>query len=271
MISFCKGSLDFETVSSYNLSVSVVDKGSSPLSTLVSIELKITDINDGGPSFSEQYNVSLAENTAIGTVIQTVAATDPDNANSTYGKLIYSILSGDADNKFAIAPFDGRISLNGQLDYELISEYVLTVKGIEQVGTYSASTYVNITVTDINDNTPECETMSFTVSIEESTAEGTVLQLFNCSDKDSSSFGSLSYTLVSGNLSVFELSSNVLQLKSVIDFESGTDSFDIKVMVSDGTHDINVTGTVVIVDVNEAEPIFSSGKYRNIAMNKCKL
>jgi hypothetical protein len=96
-------------VRSYTLTVAVVDSGSTALSTTVSIDISVTDVNDGGPSFSGTYTVSLYENTAIGSDIQTVTATDPDNADSPFGNLIYSIISGDIDNKFTIDSSSGQI------------------------------------------------------------------------------------------------------------------------------------------------------------------
>lgn len=265
VISFCLvclGSLDFERVSSYTLSVSVKDNGTTKLSTTVSIEIEITDVNDGGPTFSASYNISVAEDTAVGTVLQTVTATDPDNANSSFGRLVYSIASGDTHNQFVIDSSSGKLSLIRNLDFETDSEYFLTVKATEQGGTFSASTYVNITVTDVNDNIPECTALIFAVSIDESTSSNTDLLLFNCSDRDSGLFGSLSYSIIGGNTSVFGLSSNVLQLISSIDYESGINLFDIVVSVSDGTHNVNVSGIVAINDVNEAQPVFVNSKYQ---------
>jgi len=247
-------------VTSYTLTVAVVDGGSTALSTTVSIDISVTDVNDGGPSFSRTYAVSLYENTTIGSDIQTVTATDPDNADSSFGKLIYSIISGDIDNKFTIDSSSGQISVNGELDRETTENYLLVIQTKEQAGTNSASTTVNITVLDVNDNVPLCSSMSFSIEIAESTPTGTNLQTLNCSDNDSATYGTLSYIFLSGDTSVLELSSNILKLKTAVDFESGTTSYDIIINVSDGTHVVNVTGTIRVNDVNEASPVFSAGK-----------
>lgn len=245
---------------SYTLTVAVVDNGSTALSTTVSIDISVTDVNDGGPSFSGTYTVSLYENITIGSDIQTVTATDPDNTDSPFGNLIYSIISGDIDNKFTIDSSSGQISVNGELDRETTENYLLVIQAIEQAGTNSASTTVNITVLDVNDNIPSCSTMSFSIEIDESTPTGTNLQSLNCSDNDSATYGTLTYTFLSGDTTVLELSSNILKLKTAVDFESGTTSYDMIINVSDGTNVVTVTGTVGVNDVNEASPVFTAGK-----------
>lgn len=246
-------------MTSYTLTVVVVDGGSTALSTTVSIDISVTDVNDGRPSFSSTYSISLYENITIGSNILTVTATDPDNADSSFGKLIYSIISGDIDNKFTIDSSLGQISVNGELDRETTESYFLVIQTIEQAGTNSASTTVNITVSDVNDNFPLCSSMSFSIEIDESTTTGTSLQTLNCTDDDSATYGNLSYTFLSGDATVLELSSNILKLKTAVDFESGTTSYDMIINVSDGTHIVYVTGTIRINDVNEASPIFTEG------------
>ncbi|XP_052086465.1 protocadherin Fat 4-like [Mytilus californianus] len=255
------GTLNYETVTAYTLEVLVVDGGSSPLSTTVSIDITISDVNDGGPSFNATYNTSVIEDSNIETVVETVAATDPDHSNSTFGNLFYSILSGDTDSKFTIDSSTGQITLNGNLDRETTDYYLLVVQAKEQVGTYSASTTVNVSISDVNDNIPICIFMTFSSEIAESSASGTTLLTLNCSDIDTATYATLSYAIVSGNTSVFELSSNALLLKTAVNFESDITSYNLIIRVSDGTNLVNITGTITVTDVNEEVPEFISGEY----------
>ncbi|XP_076089767.1 protocadherin Fat 4-like [Mytilus galloprovincialis] len=255
------GSLNYESVTAYALEVLVVDGGTPPLSATVSIDITITDVNDGGPSFNEIYNTSVIENTAIGTVVETVAATDPDHSNSTFGNLFYTVVSGDTDSKFTIDSSTGQITLNGNLDRETTDYYLLVVQAKEQVGTYSASSTVNVSISDVNDNIPICTFMTFSSEIAESIAPASILQTFNCSDIDSTIHASLTYTIVSGNTSVFELSSNDMLLKTALNFESDITSYDLVIQVSDGTNLVNISGTISVTDVNEEAPEFTSVEY----------
>ncbi|MDA0230708.1 MAG: cadherin repeat domain-containing protein [Proteobacteria bacterium] len=65
----------------------------------------------------------MAENSAAGTAVGTVAASDPDAGDA----LSYAITSGNQDGAFAIDT-DGVITVQGGLDFEALSSYALTVQ-----------------------------------------------------------------------------------------------------------------------------------------------
>ncbi|MCF8405350.1 MAG: cadherin domain-containing protein, partial [Bacteroidales bacterium] len=77
--------LNFENNPVFNLIVQVVDNASSPLSANADIVINLNDINEP-PSISNQ-SFSLDENSANGSTVGTVLATDPDNGQT----LNYSI------------------------------------------------------------------------------------------------------------------------------------------------------------------------------------
>lgn len=71
----CYQSLDYETTSSYSLTVNVTD-GTKTVSQPQTISIR--DVNDA-PSFTDApYSVSVNENEAAG-AIYTVSASDPDS------------------------------------------------------------------------------------------------------------------------------------------------------------------------------------------------
>ena len=55
-----------------------------------------------------------------------------------------------------------------------------------------------------------------------------------------------------------------MNLTSAVDFDAGTRQYDLTVRVSDGVHNVDVLGTVVILPVNEAAPVFTSSGSLNI-------
>ena len=67
----------------------------------------------------------MAENSANGTAVGTVQATDPDSGDILS---YYAITAGDGGGVFAIGT-DGAITVadGNQLDYETVQQYVLTV------------------------------------------------------------------------------------------------------------------------------------------------
>ncbi|KAL3853661.1 hypothetical protein ACJMK2_017186 [Sinanodonta woodiana] len=254
--------LNYESVQSYELDLVVVDSGVPAKTTTVPIDIIITDVNDGGPTFSGSFTTSIAENSATGTSVADVTATDPDSNTSPFGKLKYSILSGDANNQFSINPETGRVSVSSSLDREMISSYSIVVQAVEEAGTNSATTTLSVTITDVNDNTPTCTQLTFSESFAESTSVGYLILTLTCSDADTATFGTLTYSISSGSTTFFQMSSNILQLKNVIDYEGGTVKFDLIITVSDGTRSVQVKGSIVVTDVNEATPVFTnSGSY----------
>ncbi|XP_052778546.1 cadherin EGF LAG seven-pass G-type receptor 2-like, partial [Mya arenaria] len=146
--------LNYQTYTSYAIEI-IVSDGS--LTDTVYVDIAITDVNTGGPSFSAAtYTTSIAENTAVSTSVFTVTATDPDLATSTYGKLTYSITAGNTGGVFVINPTTGRVSVSGVLDTETTPSYSLTVQVSEETGGNTDTSTLTITVTDVNDNTPTC-------------------------------------------------------------------------------------------------------------------
>jgi len=74
--------LDYETTPSFALSVLARDSSSptsSQKSVVMEISIEVTAVNEHEPVFSSaQYSTSVAEDTAVGTSILRVTATDQD-------------------------------------------------------------------------------------------------------------------------------------------------------------------------------------------------
>ena len=84
------------TPSSFDLKVSVSDGGSVTLTVLVTVA--VLPANDNSPEFASDQlaAISLAENSPMGTLVATAAATDADkdDATSDHGTIVYSICEG---------------------------------------------------------------------------------------------------------------------------------------------------------------------------------
>src|SRR5665811_738937 len=88
--------LNFENTPSFALVIKVQDNGIGNLSSQAIITVSLTDINES-PVTNDQ-SLSVNENSANGTLIGTVVATDPD----AFQIKTFSIVSGNAGNAFAI-------------------------------------------------------------------------------------------------------------------------------------------------------------------------
>ena len=102
---------------------------------------------------------------AVGTVVGTVNAKDPEGNAVTY------TLSGEGSDNFKIDE-NGNITLAQALDYETASSYELTV--VANDGKYASTDVFKLTVADVNE-APVVETKVEFNSFQENTAAGAVI------------------------------------------------------------------------------------------------
>ena len=134
------GPLDFESASQYVLTVEVQDVGG--LAAAATITVTVNDVNEAPTLDNAAFTVD--ENSASGTLVGEVAATDPE-ANITG----YTITAGNASGAFAIDG-TGRITVAGgsPLDYETVTQYVLTVE-VKDAGGLADTAAITVGVNDL--------------------------------------------------------------------------------------------------------------------------
>lgn len=86
-------------------------------------------------------------------MLTSVTANDVD----TYPALKYAIVHGD--NTFSIDRYSGKIVLNKPLDYENKKVYQVNISASDSE--HIAQTTLTIKVTDVNDNTPVFDDISY--------------------------------------------------------------------------------------------------------------
>lgn len=89
--------LDRETRAEYTLEVVAVDRGSPALSTTVTVEIKVLDVNDNSPVFSKSsYSVEVSEDAAEGSkVLQVNLDNQKNRICAFFDPLIYFSLHYD--------------------------------------------------------------------------------------------------------------------------------------------------------------------------------
>ncbi len=122
--------------------------GGDELGTL-EVSFTIAQTNRAPVFGSATYNFSVAEDTATGTAVGTVSATDADSDDS----LTYTIESGNGGGKFAIDGSSGAVTTAGTLDHETTPSYTLTVQADDGNGGTATAT-VNVSVTDVAETLP---------------------------------------------------------------------------------------------------------------------
>ncbi len=252
--------LDYETTTSYSLSVQATDGTNTDNAT---VTVTVTNVNDNSPEISNA-TATIAENAANNTAVVNI---DDDNTSSDLdadGETIsYSITAGNGDGIFGINSSTGAITVvnNSKLDYETTPSYSLTVQATDGTNTDNAT--VSISVTNVNDNSPVISNASATIA--ENAANNTAV--VNIDDDNTSSDNdadgeTISYSITAGNGDgIFEINSSTGAItvvnNSKLDYET-TISYSLTVQATDGTNTDNATVTVTVTDVNDNNPVLSA-------------
>lgn len=173
--------LDYETQTQYSFKVVISDGGMPPLSTTVMVYVNIKNVNEHAPVFlTSSDTISIPEDTRVGTVLYTFSASDDDSD----GDLHYTVVRGN--DLVVLDGVTGALYLVASLDYEIISHFNLTVQAgdLDPVNPLTSITYLNVTITDVNDNIPVFTSLVYYVSLVETTLIGSSFNLPICTDSD---------------------------------------------------------------------------------------
>ncbi len=139
-------SLDFETTSSFDVTVEVDDATvGGTYDDTASHTLNITDVNDVTPEVTPGQNFTVAENSPNTTIVGTVVATDGDATLTTFSD--WTIVGGSA--VFEING-NGQITVSDSAQLPTANSFILTVTVSDGVNV-SAPETVTIYVMDINE------------------------------------------------------------------------------------------------------------------------
>ena len=148
-----KKQFDHETIPSYNLVITVTDKGNPPQSSIVNVAFNVNDVNDESPKFDQtKYTISILENTDPNPFLLQVRATDPDTGVG--GEIsMYAITDGNEQGAFNIDPLSGNLSSVVSFDREEMAFYSLTVTAVDGgLSPNTGTATIEISILDVNDN-----------------------------------------------------------------------------------------------------------------------
>ncbi|NXC33447.1 PCDG2 protein, partial [Campylorhamphus procurvoides] len=152
--------LDREQVSEYNVTVRAADGGSPSLQSSAVLALRVLDVNDNAPVFSqERYSARLGENNAAGALVLTVRATDADwgqNARVRYRLWEGRVRGAPLSSYVSVQADTGALYALRSFDYEEVREVGLWVRA-EDGGepALSSNVSVRLLIVDENDNAPQ--------------------------------------------------------------------------------------------------------------------
>jgi len=256
---FLNGTLDYETDIEHTIVVTATNPDRLH-STTLSIEIRVTNENDNSPMFiGAPYTAMVAENSAVGTFVVNVSATDADSG--ILGEVRYSIEGGNND-LFSIAAISGAITVNGNIDREMIDAVTLTVRATDMGNPpRTTNTTVMISIVDINDNIPVFSPLSYKMNVSEATAISTLVVTVTATDADETSPNNQNmYSLMGSDGNPFTITQNGnIILTSMLDFETQEIHSFFALAIDGGSPPLTGTAEVVITVINENDlaPVLS--------------
>ncbi|XP_038648330.1 protocadherin Fat 4 isoform X2 [Scyliorhinus canicula] len=251
--------LDREEKTAYQLQVIATDGGNLRSQNPAIVTITVIDTQDNPPSFSQNsYSFVIFENIAIGSLVGTVSASSLDlNTNITY-----LITSGDQRGMFTIGGSTGQINTAGTIDREERAFYQLKV--VASGGTVTGETLVNITVKDLNDNSPRFPHAVENINAVENWGSGHMIFQAEVKDPDEGINGLVSYSLRQNPKGLFHVDekTGTVTLNGPLDITAG--SYQVEAVASDmgvPQRASSLILTVYVHDVNDNSPVFDQLSY----------
>ena len=251
--------IDYEEQTMYTLSVTctdtVIQNTDALLQTTSILTIYVTPENNYSPEFVSPLYFTVAEDASSGDIVASVQAVDRDNR----GQVTYS--SSSHTDLFLVDQLSGNVTLIGELDYEDLQVYTLTIEAsdndnVQGVEPRANSTVVEIRVIDINDNRPVCT--SNVIAVELDTGDYTFISLLqlSCFDEDE---GFNSFL----NFSIDSIVPSVLTGEFVLNDTTGELGFTgtitlaetivIQILISDSGDEPLATRVTVTIQVESSE------------------
>ncbi|MCE2726419.1 MAG: cadherin domain-containing protein [Planctomycetaceae bacterium] len=238
-------SFDFETKSGCTVRVRSTD--ANGLFTEKSFLITVTNVNEA-PTDISLSGSTVAENTASGTTVGTLATMDVDTGDT----FTYTLVAGTGDTNNAAFAIDGStLKSAASFDFETKSSYTVRVRVTDANGLFTEKSFV-ITVTNVNEAPTDVTLSGSTVA--ENAASGTTVGTLATTDVDSGDTST--YTLVAGTGDTdngsFSIDGGTLKTAASFDFET-KGSYTVRVRSTDADGLFTEKSFVITVtNVNEA-------------------
>ncbi|KAM9237277.1 LOW QUALITY PROTEIN: protocadherin-23 [Dugong dugon] len=256
--------------------VVATDAGIPPLSTEEMLLLRVADLNDQPPLFSQEHHrASVSEASAPGTAVVLISASDANEPGTDRARLRYPLIQPLAHcipetlsstvrcgPYFTTDPESGVISTMRTLDPEVQETVELKVVA-QDLGepSLSATCRVSVTVDDVNDNEPIFRRQVYNATVAEHSPVGRCFLQVKASDADAGLYGFVEYSLYDGFQSheaprAFQIDPHdgQIRISQDIDREVIPATYDLLVKAKDGGG--LSAQALVRVELDTTEPVF---------------
>ncbi|KAG8439002.1 hypothetical protein GDO86_005261, partial [Hymenochirus boettgeri] len=256
------GKLDYELTKNYEITVEAKDGGGLVAHSKVLIQ--IIDANDNAPDIQiDSFIYTIPEDSPFETVIALINILDLDSEEN--GEVVCQIPENIPFQLILLNENYYKIVTTSSMDREIISCYKITIKAADKGSPpLSTNKTIELTISDVNDNTPIFEMDNYITYVSENNLPGTSIHRINAVDKDLNENGQITYSIISNDSADVPVSSHV-SINSVTGVVYALHSFDyeqirefqFQVKAEDnGSPPLssNVTVRICIVDINDNPP-----------------
>ncbi|XP_076446801.1 cadherin-23-like [Babylonia areolata] len=241
---------------------------------VASASISVDDLNDNHPFFPHGYfTASMSENSPPGTPVQLdsgqqIIVTDIDQGPNSAIEL--SLVSGQDTYELTTSRIQSngsvqlRVRDNAQLDYERVQSLVVKISASDGGPGHSAVTAtVMVSVTNVNEYSPQFLQPRYTAMVPEGSAPGTYVTTVNATDRDIGDYGSITYTLTNARgIFTIDARSGAVAVNSSDTDREREDRYDLMVVATDGGGlQQAVPLTLRLSDVNDNPPVFLRRQY----------
>ncbi|XP_028404999.1 cadherin-23-like isoform X3 [Dendronephthya gigantea] len=269
--------LDRENVSAYFLTVKAKDHGNPSLEGTTNITITVLDENDEQPVFKNAaYNITVAEDTAKGTSVYTVTATDADEGPA--GQVSYQMQQqGNLENGnavFSVGSISGEVKTAISLDFEKHHTFTITVTAWDNgFPKQSSNVTLYITISDTDDNPPVFTQKSWSARVNENAVPNDTIIQVNATDIDfETAHRKIYYVITSGNDDgVFGIGyeSGIVNVANTTNLDRETkDEYELTIEArtlnkfkNDTVQRTATELTIQVDDYNDYAPVFRESSY----------
>jgi hypothetical protein len=240
---------DFEGQTEYTFTVVATDAAGNA-SAGQAVTVAINNLDEVAPTITlDGVTSDLDENSGANQVLATISA---DDSADTSGGVTYS-LSADSDPALSINNETGEVILSDNPDFEVKSEYSMTVVATDAAGNISDAQTISLVVNNVDESAPTI-TSTDTVIVVEGTGAGQVVYQAAADDSGDVSDG-VSYSFAGDSVTLTSSGSNELdpgtQVVSVSDVTKSGDQLSVAVEYNADDADLTGLGLRIHFDSSE--------------------
>ena len=257
--------LDREEITQYNLNITATD---GLLTCSITFTVDVDPVNDNNPVFDDPvYSASIPEDAAIGTIVPGLqfTATDLDPES----QVVFEIVPGTS-NSFEVTP-QGFVVTNATLDRETRSLHTFSARATDGFFFSLEDAFIEITITDINDEYPMFDQDLYEVDVQELTPANAIILIVNAEDGDVGTNADIRYSISAVNppastglFSINAMNGAIAPTTQIDIMDGDPTSINLTITATDqGPFALSSTATVAfsLVDRNIEAPFFNPPHY----------